>query len=78
MALGDGFVFLEELLGGLGESAKVFSVLRRPARDLPRSSRYQSSAICLAWERLSSLVVRRFPPARAALRVMGLIGKLCS
>src|SRR5271157_4248112 len=45
-------------------SRKVFSLLISPPRSFPRSCKYQSSAISLALERLSSFVlVRRFLPA---------------
>ena len=46
-------------------SRNVFPVLTSPARYLPRSSRYQSSAKSFARSRLSSLVLmRQFLPAR--------------
>src|SRR5271155_1509009 len=50
-------------------SLKVFSVLISPLRSLPRSCRYQSSAISLARERLSSFVVVGgfFRPGRGKL-----------
>src|SRR5580698_8802872 len=37
----------------------VFSEVRRPSRSLPRRPKYQSSAISLAWARLSSFVLAR-------------------
>jgi hypothetical protein len=36
------------LMNGSATCWTVFSVLRSPARDLPRNSKYRSSAICLA------------------------------
>lgn len=60
LTFGDDGIFLLELRGGLGASARVFSVFINPAASLPRSPRSQSSANAFACASPVSLVLVRY------------------